>query len=306
MSPKDEPTFYLYGTGYHLDQLTLGTLVYGNYAQPDVRFCTFPRLRYIPGPKHANMSSEDDLGNTELVFSQPISGSFTPKSGRKFGFGIEAIEMAKMNIELARQRSKIIVAESGRRVTLKHPEAFFLERVMKAPETRDALARWLTVARSAYLVWKKVTLCKPKIYCVTGVYELRNVQAKISGGKSGSFTIGAAVPVAAIPLGFTIGPFEGGKTLDVDIRMPGPSVWAARFQQLDAEYIKKLATQEAAPLQTIQLRADITLPSAGVRADSDVEGAIVKMRGPEEMPDEADDPVDEPYWEAFSRAEKRL
>ncbi|KAH7125882.1 hypothetical protein EDB81DRAFT_889602 [Dactylonectria macrodidyma] len=269
MSPKDEPTFYLYGTGYHLEQLTLGTLVYGNYAQPDVRFCTFPRL------------SEDDLDNTELVFSQPISGSFTPKSNRKFGFGIEAIDMATMNIEIARQRSKIIVAESGRRITLK---------------------------KSAYLVWKKVTLCKPKIYCVTGIYELRNVQAKTSEGGTGSFTIGSAAlgAAAGIPLGITLGPFEGGKTLDVDISMPGPSVWAARFQQLDAEYIKKIATQEVTPLQTIKLRADITLPSAGVRADAEVEGAVVKMRGPEEMPDEADDVVDEQYWEAFSRAEKRL
>lgn len=45
MSPKDEPTFYLYNTGYGPEVITLGTLVYRNYAVPDNRFITFPQLR---------------------------------------------------------------------------------------------------------------------------------------------------------------------------------------------------------------------------------------------------------------------
>jgi hypothetical protein len=45
MSPDDKPTFYLYGIGYRPNILTLGTLVYNNYAVPDARFVTFPKLR---------------------------------------------------------------------------------------------------------------------------------------------------------------------------------------------------------------------------------------------------------------------
>jgi hypothetical protein len=60
--------------------------------------------------------------------------------------------------------------------------------------------------------------------------------------------------VTAIALGLTIGPFEGGETLDIDIRTPEPSVWAARFQQLDAEHIKQQTTQEATHLQILLYR----------------------------------------------------
>lgn len=45
MNRHNDSTYYLYDIGYSPDRLTLGTLVFGNYARPDHRYITFPRLR---------------------------------------------------------------------------------------------------------------------------------------------------------------------------------------------------------------------------------------------------------------------
>jgi len=44
MSPKEKASFFLYSNGYSPALITLGTLVYGNYANPDRRCVSFPKI----------------------------------------------------------------------------------------------------------------------------------------------------------------------------------------------------------------------------------------------------------------------
>jgi hypothetical protein len=61
--------------------------------------------------------SEDEMRDSSTVVSQSISGCFTAASEKKFGFGLEALELLTINVGLAQERSKIVTG-TGHRVTL--------------------------------------------------------------------------------------------------------------------------------------------------------------------------------------------
>ncbi|TKA47388.1 hypothetical protein B0A49_13534 [Cryomyces minteri] len=303
MIPKDKPSFYLYGIGQSPDRLTLGTLVYDNYATLD-RVCTFPR----------------------------INGCFTTKTNRKFALGVEGVDLLHVSVDFGKSRSRIIRAENGRRVILDDPEEFFQQTVLQHPEVQRKLQLWLTVAHSAFVALEAF-FKKPKIYCLTGFYELERVSAKTDDGKSDSLEAGisSAVVGAAtgVPVGFAIGPLANGKTIEADVFMPGPCIWAARYQQIDVEW-RKETTQGKSPLPKITLRPEPVFSKYMVRAgpkraDEEAEESLdptqseaqvrkgdemtMKLRGADEVMDgmeEMDTEEEKKYWKAFKKAEDRL
>jgi hypothetical protein len=184
------------------------------------------------------------------------------------------------------------------------------------------------------------TFRKPKIYCVTGYYELTDACAKIIDSKEIGVEVGASSALigatTGAPVGATLGPFEDGKTMKADISMPGPAIWAARFQQVNIDYLKISSRGDTTlPVTTIKLYRDITDPGKGVRGQKgrnnvssaevgvpgvqhahspqNIEeqenivsgnGVVVGIEDPEELSENDDAESDAAYWEAFNEAEE--
>ncbi|KAH8647036.1 hypothetical protein BGZ60DRAFT_423995 [Tricladium varicosporioides] len=324
MGPQDKPTFYLYGIGYSPKQLSLGTVVYGNYAVPDARFFSFPQL------------SDQEVADTNVVTSQAVSGCFTNASDRKYGFGIEALDPAKVSLGVTQSKSKVITAKSGRRVTLNQPETFFLERVVTNDSIRKILGIWLTTATSMYIL-KTATLQKPRIYCVTGIYELTDVVAKTNDASSLNLAASVSDTVmgaaTGVPIGATIGPFADGKTMEANLTMAGPAIWAARFHRLSVAFLRMSTKGDTTlpPTTTIKLYPDVTFVH-GVRKseaetntteqiawpkniEKDGENLLaanavtVTISEPEELSDDGEDNIEgkvDNYWTKFTTAESRI
>ncbi|KFY97540.1 hypothetical protein V500_02026 [Pseudogymnoascus sp. VKM F-4518 (FW-2643)] len=302
-------SYYLFDTGYHPDQITLGTLVYKNYARPDVRCATFPKV------------DETKVENQNVVLSQEINGSWGKRTESQYGFGVDALNLATIRANAGMTYSRIVSADRGRRVHLKDPMTFFSDEVIQSAEIRKKLAIWLTASKSSYL-FRRATFQKPKVYCVTGVYELTGVRSISSDSWNVSIdfnleplTLGAAT---GIPIGFEIGPFQNGEYLRANVAMPKMNIWMARFHQLNVEYLRMAASGET-PLPTrIDLRPDVTYPRGGLMAGeptpaetkvldgAEVLNATVVNVGLSESPEVVEDEEDGKYWEAFEEAERRL
>ena len=206
------------------------------------------------------------------------------------------------------------------------PYQFFEDNVLRSPKTRAHLRLWLTVAKSSYLV-NKITFQRPKVYCVTGFYELVGARARsnIGNSNSASANVGSGIGtlIGGVPVGITIGPFENGRILECDTYMKGSNIWAARFHQLDVEYLrKKTGGEPPAPPSTISLlsdysrRGDMVMGGQEVQesgstavSDTDIQEANTVNIGLSEVVDEEveSDPTNTAeYWEVFDRAERRL
>lgn len=199
--------------------------------------------------------------------------------------------------------------------------AFFRDRVIQYADIRKKLAIWLTTSKSSYL-FKKVTFQKPKIYCVTGIYELEGVRSISSDSwnvsvdfKLEPLVLGATT---GIPIGFEIGPFQNGKYLKASVVMPEKNIWLAQFHQLNVQYLQMVVSGET-PLPTrIDLRPDVTNPRGGLMAAQpppgetkvlgglEVRGATAVNISLSDRLEEVEDKEDGAYWEAFDEAEKRL
>ena len=135
------------------------------------------------------------------------------------------------------------------------------------------MAIWLTAAKGSYLL-RKATFQKPKVYCVTGLYELRGVRARVgsSSGINLDFGVSPEMVGAAtgIPVGLEIGPFANNKYMEATVAIQEPAIWAARFHQLDVEYIRGAleAQPERSLPTTIRLRPDVTDPGRGLMGDT--------------------------------------
>ena len=199
--------------------------------------------------------------------------------------------------------------------------AFFSDKVIQSAEIRKKLAIWLTTSKSSYL-FRRATFQKPKVYCITGVYELAGARSISSDSwnvsvdfKLEPLVLGAAT---GIPIGLEIGPFQNGKYLKASVIMPEKSIWLAQFHQLNVEYLQMAASGET-PLPTrIDLRPDVTYPRGGLMADQPIpvetkalEGVEVRNAtavniGLSENLEEVQEEEDGKYWEAFKEAERRL
>jgi hypothetical protein len=198
---------------------------------------------------------------------------------------------------------------------------FFSDKVIQSAEIRKKLAIWLTTSKSSYL-FRRATFQKPKVYCVTGVYELAGVRSISSDSwnvsvdfKLEPLVLGAAT---GIPIGLEIGPFQNGKYLRANVVMPERNIWLAQFHQLKVEYLQMAVSGET-PLPTrIDLRADVTNPK-GLMAGQPTPAETKVLDGVEvrnatavniglssESPKEVEDEEDGKYWESFEEAERRL
>ncbi|KAL2127637.1 hypothetical protein VTI74DRAFT_10378 [Chaetomium olivicolor] len=264
MSPKEKASFYLYSIGYSPKLITLGTLVYRNYANPDHRCVSFPDI------------DENELVSQNLGSITDISGCcWANAKSSTYGLGLQPLDLASVTTKYATSLQKIVVAEEGRRVTLNHPAKFFETRVLQHPNIRKELAVWLTAAKGSYL-FRKATFQIPKVYCVTGLYELRGVRARVGSSSDISLDLGVSpelvgAATSGIPVGLEIGPFANSKYLAATVAIREPAIWAARFHQLDVEYIR--GALEAQPTEpslppTIRLRPDVTDPGRGLMGDT--------------------------------------
>jgi hypothetical protein len=151
--------------------------------------------------------------------------------------------------------------------------------VLRSPEVRTKLALWLSAAKSTYLL-RKATFRKPKIYCVTGLYELDGAYAWIDNGSEtalstsiDSATMGVA---SGIPIGLQLGPFAASDSLTCNMYLKGKHVWAARFHQLDVSYVRQGADMDAFIASHISLLYDVTIPGEAIMgSDSPINGKIV-------------------------------
>lgn len=199
--------------------------------------------------------------------------------------------------------------------------AFFSNQVIQSAEIRKKLAIWLTASKSSYL-FRRATFQKPKVYCVTGIYELEGVRliSSNSWNVSIDFNLEPLILGAAtgIPIGFEIGPFQNGKYLRANVVMPEKNIWFAQYHQLNVQYLQMAASGET-PLPTrIDLRPDVTNPRGGLMADQpppaetkvldgvEVRSATAVNIGLSGSPEEVEDEEDGTYWEAFKEAERRL
>lgn len=126
---------------------------------------------------------------------------------------------------------------------------------------------WLTTAKGSY-IFRKATFQKPKVYCVTGIYELSGVRALMNSSSDIKVDVGVSPEVMAaaisIPMGLQIGPFSDGKSLVATVAISEPRVWAARFHQLDVGYLRRALEGQTSLPEIIQLRPDVTDPGGGL------------------------------------------
>lgn len=181
-------------------------------------------------------------------------------------------------------------------------------------------------------MWKKATIQKPRIYLVTGLYELRDVTAKTDSALSGEFEVGVSDSVitttTGVPIGGTIGPFGDQSALEANITMEGPAIWAASFKRLDANFMKATTSLHVAlsPMTLIRLEEDFT-SSGHLRSSSDgvelteqiswpfdladtvkllaANAATLEVHDVEELPAD-DEEARANYWKCFNVAEERI
>jgi hypothetical protein len=205
------------------------------------------------------------------------------------------------------------------------------ERVLRNEEVRRKLSVWLTCT-TASLVWRKATLQKPRIYLVTGLYELSEVTARTASTASGDFEVGISDTIMATttgaPVGGTIGPLGDHSMLEANITMRGPAIWAASFKRLDAHFMKAATIEDtsSSPTTLIRLNEDFTsqghlrgssnqstvtrqIPwtpdEEGLTKLLDANAATIQVEDLAELLEE-DDEAASKYWKWFDVAERRI
>ncbi|KAK5698288.1 hypothetical protein LTR97_007249 [Elasticomyces elasticus] len=299
MPLEDVPTFYLYGIGHHPDLLSFGHLVYKDYANPLI--AAHSRI-----PKLSDRSEQELLKWTK---STEISGAFGSKGARKLGFKLQVAPIGEAGLSLEGSESRLIVAKAGRRMVLEDSNAFFEKMVISQPDTRNRLLVWLTTAASAYVI-KKVALRTPKVWMLTGLYELEQVQAFNVKSSSPGVELGldpaVLAALAAVPIGGSVS-FGNEHTAIQTSSLPGANVWAAQWQRLKVDYVKLRKDESPAlPLQLVLL-PDVSMPSRAVLSDSESElqGVELIIEDAQGGEDEISDD-DQTYQSAFKKAEERI
>ncbi|KAJ9655818.1 hypothetical protein H2201_008720 [Coniosporium apollinis] len=235
MSPTEEKSFFLYGIGRKPDVLCLGNLVLKDYANP-----TAPGRHYTHGV----------LRQVLLMFaaSKPalLADRRIAKTRKKvslhFGLVVDAAEIVDLDLSWASNKKTILAAEAGERVELKDPKGFLNDHVIKDnPKSQQMLRLWLTAPTLKRIV-AKFGLRKPRIWMLTGLYELERTRCYMmksseTGTSAGISSIAVAAMTGVVPVGggFDLG--SGHKLEKQNIALDEPHVWAAQYRQLEASYL---------------------------------------------------------------------
>lgn len=166
------------------------------------------------------------------------------------------------------------------------------------------------MANSDY-IWKAKVFRKPKVWCLTGLYEFEDVKAFESESSNPSFnaSIGSALVAAlsGVPIGGSVD-LKAWKTIKEGTETKGPAVWAAQYQRLDVAYFRKKesATAPSLPVQ-IELLADFSRPAGERRgAEEKADGVAMGLEKPDPDNSFEEQDEEEKYWKAFDVAEKRI
>ena len=181
------------------------------------------------------------------------------------------------------------------------------------PDVRRRLLVWLTTASSAYVL-RRMSFRKPKVWCLTGLYELEQVQAFNFSACEPSVTIGidpqTIAALTGVPIGASIDLGHGVSATQA-FNMQVPNVWAAQWQRVDVDYIK--LRKDEAPVLPIQLELlpDFSNPIGGVlsgeeETQSNGISAVQIELQPRGQDDGEISDEEEAYRKVFDRAEERI
>ncbi|KAJ5741355.1 hypothetical protein N7533_010764 [Penicillium manginii] len=225
---SDDSSFFLYGVGERPEALTLGSLILEKYWQPMIA-------------RHYTHELLDEKGLFEHAYTTNVSNAvFRGYSRLSPSVGVEAGEIMNIGLAYHKDRERIIVAEKGSRITLKDPEAFLTDNILKTPAAQQKLKLWLSAAHSAYLLNFKFAR-RPKVWLLTGLYLLEGTRAIVSNGQSADISAGVSSAIigalSGVPVGGSVS-LGVGSTWEMAMEVADPHVWAAQYRLVDARFIK--------------------------------------------------------------------
>ncbi|RMZ03720.1 hypothetical protein D0860_06700 [Hortaea werneckii] len=288
MSYDERASFFLYSIGYPPEQLSLGHLLVKDFANPTLGLYT----------------SCPQLSDTELqewTYRSDFSGLIIRSHNSGGGFSVQVPMVADTSLQLKHLEATAILTRKGQRIVLKkydfthlavhhnspHRRDFLRRRVLQHEPARNDLLAWLTAADSA-LVRAKSVFRRPKVWLLTGLYELLDActYSLQSANPSLSFGVDAELmaALAATPVGMSM-EIHGGRTALALTETKGPAIWAARWQRIDARYIRTAEEERQARANlhiTIKLLMDTSYPKGGLLGGEDENPDSVELEVLEE------------------------
>ncbi|KAI6882670.1 hypothetical protein KC360_g5749 [Hortaea werneckii] len=274
MSYDERASFFLYSIGYPPEQLSLGHLLVKDFANPTLGLYT----------------SCPQLSDTELqewTYRSDFSGLIIRSHNSGGGFSVQVPMVADTSLQLKHLEATAILTRKGQRIVLKNPQDFLRRRVLQHEPARNDLLAWLTAADSA-LVRAKSVFRRPKVWLLTGLYELLDActYSLQSANPSLSFGVDAELmaALAATPVGMSM-EIHGGRTALALTETKGPAIWAARWQRIDARYIRTAEEERQARANlhiTIKLLMDTSYPKGGLLGGEDENPDSVELKVLEE------------------------
>ncbi|EFY97033.1 hypothetical protein X797_007497 [Metarhizium robertsii] len=263
MTHKEDRPYFLYSTGYPTEELCLGHLSFGSYSKPtsDSRWhSSIGKLRFDT----ARTQSETDLENWAYITEL---GPFTYESKPSVGVAVDlnVLEIVTLGSSFRRSQQTLVHAKRGRRIKLRDPHRFLLEKVLASQSVKDSLERWLILSKFGV----KKRIVRPKIWYLTGLYELQDATSTTIDTRDVSLQAGISPELVAALSGPPVGPgteIEWGASKLQCTQGQGRQVWAAMYQLLDARYFR-LKENEPKP------SVSIALSYKPIWSDGDLRGA---------------------------------
>ncbi|KAF1829670.1 hypothetical protein BDW02DRAFT_509378 [Decorospora gaudefroyi] len=290
MPPQERPTFYLYSIGHPPDQLSLGSVVLRDYANPLLTpHVSFPKL------------TDEEL--SAWTYSSSKSAAIEEVGGRNFAFALELPAVGSAAVRLGGPSSRAVTASKGHRVVLKE---FLTEMVLANEAVRKQLALWCTAAKSNYVLKKACFgLRKPQIWLLTGFYEFESAALSTLHSRDSAISFnldgGLIAALSGVPVGGSI-ELGGPTSARVELQSEGPEIWAAQWQRVDAKYVKQPDDQSSPTLPAqIRLLPDSTYSKGVMLGGEEAQDAGSSRKEIEEPQDD-----DRDYLKAFKEAETRL
>ena len=160
----------------------------------------------------------------------------------------------------------------------------------------------------------KACFRSPKIWFLTGLYELKDVCFYDSRSARPSVTLAADAglisALTAAPVGASVN-LSNGATATSVAKSQGPAVWAGQWQRIDVKYLRAIAEPQKAmalPLQ-LKLLKDSSYSSGTLLGSNDNSDAIqIDLKGVEDDDGDAhgESGNDEYYRKMFDRAFERI
>ncbi|GKZ64946.1 hypothetical protein AnigIFM50267_007104 [Aspergillus niger] len=296
MRDKEDKSYFLYGFGHKPEQLCLGHLSFGTYSKPikdSLWYCPGVRLEVDEVHKWANVTRIDNQW-------------FRTNPSIHISCDVNALDLVTLGASFLKSREMFVHAKAGRKVELKDPREFLSEKVLEAGRCRETLERWLVLDKFSL----KNALSRPKIWYLTGLYELEDTMSLIGDtntiGLRGVVSAELLALLAAAPVGASA-EVARAKLQMQSVQVKEPLVWAARYQLLDAKYLY-VEDDEPVPQNLVRLKGSPILSKGGFRgSEKDANCAELSLVEPNpDLAREGDYEECEEYWKPFLAAQKEL